>query len=328
MWRDVLAQAGVTVETVDADHVRLRSDAGARTLLLRHIDHPISPSQVPAPSEEPALLALPKATDRTVAAAARSGWDVVTDSGTISLRFGAGEVCRKHADTPTRPRDLRPGPTSWATFTLCRRLLAGPPAGQVELARRADASQSRVSRALTRLRDQALVERTTSGWQPVDWNALLDWWLETYPGAAGVTTYWYSLDDPATQARKVLEAVGSRSRAAFSGDPAADLLAPWRRPSTVTVYLDKGVPLEPAGFVPVSSSADATLTVCAPKDPGVWLPALWLADGLPFADPVQIVYDVANGPGTDRDEAVAHLREALRTRHAAHWRAVATGKRR
>lgn len=324
MWTDVLAEAGVTVETVDADRVRLRSDAGDSVLHLRRIDHRISPSQVPTPPDESALLTVPTATARTVDVAARIGWSVVTDDGTLRLRLGDRTLRCDKPSSDHRRKSSRPGPTPWATFTLVRRLLASPPAPQVEIAQRTGVTQSKVSRALSRLAAQALVERTPSGWQPTDFDALLDWWLANYPGPGGVTSYWYSLDDLATQARKALEVLGGR--AVVSGDPAADALAPWRRPSACTLYVHAGASLAPAGFVPVSSLSAATLTVCAPKDPGVWLPTPWIAASIPLADPVQVVHDVVNGAGTDRDEAAAHLRAALRTTLKARWQAAVTSR--
>jgi hypothetical protein len=324
VWADVLAEAGVTVETVDADHVRLRSDVGDSVLHLRRIDHQIYPSQVPVPPDKPALLAVPAATAGTVEAASRLGWSVVTDDGTLRLRLGDRDLRRDKRVVGDRTRSGRPGPTPWATFTLTRRLLAGAPATQVELAEWTGVSQSKVSRALGRLAAVTLVQRGPSGWLPTDFETLLDWWLAQYPGPGGVTSYWYSLDDPATQAQKALEVLGDQ--AVVSGDSAADALAPWRRPSTCTVYIHAGASLTRAGFVPVASAAEATLTLCAPKDPGIWLPRTWIAAGLPLADPVQVVYDVATGRGTDRDEAAAHLRAALRTTIKARWHAAVTGR--
>lgn len=145
-----------------------------------------------------------------------------------------------------------------------------------------------------------------------------------YPGPGGVTSYWISLDDPATQTRKALEVLGDET--VVSGDPAADALTPWRRPSTSTLYVRRGVSLAPAGFVPVASQAEATLTLCAPKDPGLWLLTPWIVAGLPLADPVQIVYDVLIGQGSDRDEATNHLRDALNATLRARWQAPVTGR--
>ena len=322
MWAGVLAEVGIVVETVDADHVRLRGGTGEAVYWLRRSTRRIHPSRLAAPAQTPALLSVPTATDATVHAASQQGWNLVTDDGTLRLRLGDHDL---HRDKPTGEtrRIHRRGPTSWATFTLVRRLLAGPPALQRELAERTGVTQSKVSRALNRLRAHDLVRRGPSGWQATDFDALLDWWLENYPGPGGVTSHWYSLDNAVTQAKKALDLLGDR--AAVSGDPAADALAPWRRPATCTLYVHAGASLAPAGFVPVASAAESTLTLCAPKDPGLWLPTTWTAAGLPLADPLQIIYDVVNGTGTDQAEAASHLREALRTTIRARWQNAVTG---
>lgn len=207
---------------------------------------------------------------------------------------------------------------------LARRLLAGPPATQVVLAERVQASQSRVSRALSRLADLDLVERGASGWEPVGWDSLCDWWMEIYPGPGGIQSYWYSLESPRDQVRKALALLGND--AVVSGDVAADAIAPWRRPAGAVIYVRAGVSLEAAGLVPVASAAEATLTVSAPEDTSVWLPRAWRGVDVPVADPLQIVYDVARGSGTDRDEAAHHLREALRTTLRPTWQEAITGR--
>lgn len=168
----MLGSAGVTVETVDTDHVRLRTERGAWALLLRRLEHRISPSRVPIPPNRPALLALPTATPATVETAARHGWNLVTDDGTLRLKLGRRDLRR---DKPVKhhPAPRRPGPTPWATFTLARRLLAGPPATQVELAEGTGVSQSKISRAVSRLSREGLVrnaspvgsQRTSTGFR-------------------------------------------------------------------------------------------------------------------------------------------------------------------
>lgn len=328
MWREALERAGVTVETVDAAHVRLRNHGDEQVMLLKELPHPISPSQIPRPPREPALLALPRATPRAIAAAGASGWFVVTDTGALALRIGTHTVEQKSTPLAPPPMSRRPGPISWATFSVARRLLAGPAATQRELARRARVSQPKVSRVLGRLAEVALGERTADGWKPAEWDALLDWWLSTYPGPGGTSSYWYSLDDPTTQVTKAAKLLGRDAGATpvISGDVAADQLAPWRRPSSAVVYAKIGAPLGEAGFVAVSSAAEASLILCAPVDPGVWLPARWTVNSdLDLADPLQVVYDVAVGAGSDRDEAVERLRQALRGPLRARWQAAVTG---
>lgn len=328
MWQDVLGEVGVAVETVDAEHVRLRSEEGDQVFRLHRFHRPLSTCQLPDPGPEPSLLAVLRMTPKTMQDARRMGWSVVTDVGAVSLHLGASRLERTVPEVP-EPTAARRGPVPWATFTVVRRLLAVAPVTQVELAGLVGVGQPRVSRILGMLRGIGLVEQAASGWRPADWDGLVNWWLAHYRGPAGVTSYWYSLDDVATQAARVLQVLAGVPEAApvVSGDAAADLLAPWRRPEYLTVYVKAATSLASAGFVPVGSPVEATLTLCAAKDPGVWLPEPWIIGGVPVADPLQVAHDLTSSPAVDSDEAVAQLWQALRTRHADAWRTAAGGRR-
>jgi DNA-binding transcriptional ArsR family regulator len=319
VWRTALADGGVTVETVDAEHVRLRTRHGDVVVRQRRLSA-LTPSRVPASPDGPGLLVAPAATLRSVRAALAAGWNVATDAGEFAVRVGG------HTMTPQRRETARParhpGPPSWSLLTITRRLLAGVPATGQDLARLSGVSQSRTSRALSRLADQGLVERGSDGYRPTNWRRLLTWWLANYPGPGGTASYWASAHDQRTQTQATLDALQSTGRVAVSGDPAADVLAPWRIPSLAVVYAEHGVPLRDIGFVPVGSAAEATLVLCAPADPGIWLPTTWTVQGIPLADPIQIIHDVGNGTEPDRPEAADHLIESLRSHHLQAWRAA------
>jgi hypothetical protein len=91
------------------------------------------------------------------------------------------------------------------------------------------------------------------------------------------------------------------------------------------VYAKRGAPLGDRGFVPVGSREEATLALCAPADPGVWLSTAWMVQGLPVADPLQVVHDVAHGPEPDRLEAADRLIEAIAGRIKSPWQHAASG---
>ena len=149
---------------------------------------------------------------------------------------------------------------------------------------------------------------------------LIAWWLHRYPGPGGATSYWASLAPLADQATAATaEAPGP---VAVSGDLAADLLAPWRRPRQVVVYAAQPPALTDRGFVPATSVEDASLVLTAPQDRGVWLPAPWPLgeDQLPSADPLQVLYDIGRSGGPDAPDAAEHLTEALLGRLADAWR--------
>jgi hypothetical protein len=330
VWRRALAAAGVGVDAVDADHVRLWDDHGEAVVLVRRLPYRITPSKVPDPPAEPGLLVLPKASSRTMTAATDRGWFVATDSGAVVLTLGDRRIVRPpdEADAQTQHRQ-RPGPRSWVTFTVVRRLLAAPAPSQAELAHRLGVSQSKVSKVLNRLMVLGLVQRSEREWGSANWEGLVDWWLREYPGPGGTTSYWYSLDDLPTQtaaAVTILERAHGDARPVISGDAAADLLAPWRRPTRAVLYTQAAASLSPAGFVPVDRIEDATLVVTAAADPGVWLPRQWRVpvgdQHLPVADPLQVLFDVSHSEAPDAGEAADHLKAQLRGPLAESWRAA------
>ena len=325
VWMTVLADAGMSVESVDPAHVLLRLGGQSKTALVRRLAV-LSPSKVPATPGEPGLLVAPRATARALDAARSNGWDVVTETGQVAVRIG-GRLVAGGTDATAGPSDGgHPGPCSWGLFTLARRLLVGLPLSGVGLARLAGVSQSRASRLLSSLTGLGLVGRGPDGYRPSNWRGLLDWWLDAYPGPGGTVSYWAGADDLAAQTRRAVDAL-SVGRVAVSGDVAADLLAPWRQPGVTVVYAKHGLPLGGHGFVPVGSLEEATLVLRCPADPGVWLPSDWVVGGVPLADPVQIVFDVAAGPEPDRAEAAGRLADTLTSRHARAWQAAVRKER-
>jgi hypothetical protein len=184
-----------------------------------------------------------------------------------------------------------------------------------------------VSQTLRQLQRAGLVLRAEAdgrtGWVADDWDALLDWWLTTYPGPGGITTYWYGLTSPREQAGAVIAALADgERRVAVSGDVAADEIAPWRRPGRAVIYAEirdgkDGPDLTATGLTP-SGPAEATLELIVPADPGVWVaPSPTGAEStLPLADMLQVFWDVRRAPGADSDQALAALLPKLRARGA------------
>jgi hypothetical protein len=208
---------------------------------------------------------------------------------------------------------------------VVRQLLEGGARTQADLSRRAGVSQPRVSQSLRQLALGGLALRSTRSaqvrWEPADWEALLQWWLRAYPGPGGITTYWYGLSTPRGQAQAVVDLLGTgRSRVAVSGDVAADMLAPWRRPTTAVVYVartdevDRPVEdLSSAGLTP-SRAEDATLELTVPADPGLWAVAGAndTESSLPTADLIQVLWDVRRSRGSDVDQSFDMLSRFVR----------------
>ncbi len=185
-------------------------------------------------------------------------------------------------------------------------------------------SQPRVSQIYRDLSSAGLL--ADRGRRVPDWEGLLEHWLSTYPGAGGVTTYWYGLASATEQALTVVDRIAALSPEPFpalvSGDVAADLLTPWGRPATAVVYARPPVDLDDLKLTP-SPAAEATLAVTVPRDPGVWLipptRRAWSGSPLPLADPLQILHDLAASRAPDADQTATRLRAQLAQRVGQWW---------
>lgn len=300
---------------VDAQHLRLRHRGEEVTLQLVRTTRKLHPSAVVRPSEGASLLVAPAASNAAAERARAMGWSLATDNGPIWIQFSNEHVLELSGPpVPPPRRPARPGRTPWGTLALVRRLLLAAPAPQTRLAALAGVSQARVSQVFDRLQRERLVRHTRNGWEPTDWDALCDWWLDNYPGPGGVTTWWSSLEPPRAQALATVRTVGHATTPVVSGDVGADLIAPWRQPALAIVYAHRGVDLA-ASLAPLPSAEGATLALVVPEDRSLWppQPITRTSDGtqLAVADGLQILYDLHRSPGTDAPEAAARWRAYL-----------------
>ncbi|MDQ2839326.1 MAG: helix-turn-helix domain-containing protein [Actinomycetota bacterium] len=337
-WRQALADEGVTVNVIDAHHVQLidEESSASSVVLLRDYRRPLSSSKVPPLGERAGLLVVPHGSEVFFRTARQVGWWIATEDGELDIAIGSRHILRRHEEQPVVKQ--RPGRKPWPFWTTVRVLTAlaasAPPGGSVTqefLAQIVGTSQPTIYRAVRRLSEHGLLEIARGRIQATDLDALIDWWLQNYPGPGGVTGYWYSLATPAEQTRDALALLGaSRGNAApvVSGQVAADLLAPWQRSGSVQLYTCKAVPLAAAGFVPVATAEAATLCLTVPADTGIWPRSPWsvtlLGTRVGLADPLQILYDVGAAAGPTASEARDRLRAALRTTLADSWRQTRT----
>jgi len=337
VWQAVM-DAGVEVVPVDARYVELRRERDALRVRLHISPRPLTPSDVKELIDRypgPGLLVVPAATVAVRETIERAGWSwLVTGSAGVrgALRLGGGEISVGE-DRESRGELVasRPGPVPWGSLAVVRQLLQRPAATQRTLAKAAGVSQPRVSQTLAALAAGRLVARQDRGWMAGDFDQLLRWWLDRYPGPGGISTYWYGLTAPQDQAQRVVDLlwtptqagtdVAGEELAAVSGDVAADLLAPWRAPTRAVIYAHAGADLSAAGLAP-SGVEEATVELIMPQDHGVWSApgGRGGADGrpgasLPLADPVQILWDVRRGPGPDSGEAAGRVWDFLRERY-------------
>jgi len=315
-WAARLVEAGVDITQVDARHLRLRHRDDEVLVRLVRTGRRLYPSAVSAPPEPASLLVAPAASAAAAARARAAGWSLVTDAGPAWVRFSARHVLELpgQPERPPAPR-LRPGRPPRGTMAAVRRLLLNAPVPQTRLATLAGVSQARVSQAFEPLLRADLVRRARDGWLPVDWDALCDWWLAHYPGPGGVTTWWSGLAAPLAQAAAAVRTLGGQAGPVLSGDVAADLLAPWRRPALAVVYARGGADLAAANLTLVPSSDGATLALVVPEDLTVWptepVTRDWEGRRLAVADALQVLYDLRRSPGPDAAEAAARWRARL-----------------
>jgi hypothetical protein len=256
----------------------------------------------------PGQLIAPKASPAAQEAARRAGVSLLLAPDSI------GQLTRGHLITPsgdlltlaeTTVTPARPGPRPWATIAIATYLLEGNATTQDALAGCAGVSQARISQVLHDL--EHWVQRTDRGWTATD-TAGLTQWLAEQPPPGRTTTTWLGLADPSPTATAVSHWLTARNVSyALSGDVAADLLAPWSRPSRALVYVDQALDLTSLGLTPAPPDA-ATLELVVPDDPYVLRDARQLLSDLVIAHPWRIWADtVARGRTDAADALCTHL---------------------
>ncbi|HEY5247566.1 MAG TPA: hypothetical protein VIJ15_03815 [Dermatophilaceae bacterium] len=313
VWVD-LAEHDLAVSLPDAHHVILTGPSGERKYLLQILTRSPGPAQVVQAAADastqrlPGLLIAPKASPAAQEAARRAGVSLLLAPDSI------GQLTRGHLITPsghllslaeTAVAPARPGPRPWATIAIATYLLEGNAATQDALAGRAGVSQARISQVLHAL--EHWVQRTERGWTATD-TAGLAQWLAEQPPPGRTTTTWLGLDDPSPTATSVAQWLTARNVSyALSGDVAADLLAPWARPTRALVYVDQALDLTSLGLTPAPLDA-ATLELVVPDDPYVLRDARQLPSDLVIAHPWRIWADTVARGNTDAADALCtHL---------------------
>ena len=267
------------------------------------------------------LLIVPFVPEALGAALTEAGWSWADGLGDFDLRAPGLLLRQRRAAVPPPPRQ-RVLPRGSGSFAVIRALIRGAGGeempGATALAARARVSQPRASQVLRRLASLGLVERTGSGrWRP-DRRALLDRFLEEYPGSGGSQVYCYSLDAPAEVAVRVARAAVLEQRVAVSADVGPDLVVAWRQPAVVIVYVGHVIDTAPLGLVEAQGRHDANVILRMPADRSVFPEPLLAAEmsgvKVPLADPSQMIWDLRDLGGADRLEAAGRLRSWLLAR--------------
>jgi hypothetical protein len=217
---------------------------------------------------------------------------------------------------PRQPREL---PGGAGSIAIQRWLLSKAPLDErivpsvlTEVGR---VSQPRVSQILQALARLGLLVRERGRYRLPAVDPLLDAFLRDYRGPGGSQRFAYTLDPPSQFAAKATDILG-RAMApdtfAISADVGPDLLSPWRKPTHVVVYASESIALDSLGLVGARGREDANVLLRMPTDASVFATLAVRAAGstaIPLVDVPQMMWDLLDLGGEDREEAAGRLRE-------------------
>jgi len=316
-----LAQSQELLPAVDSDRradVVLRGPGFPETAYDVKVVQPLHPSRlgryvhqvdVPPGHRTRALVITTSATVATLDAAEAVGLSVLVapEHGPvvgmlIDSREGRHviEASTEPLQSPAFPAPRR-GRPAWGTLALVHAMLDDlTPRSQTALARETGLTQARVSQALARLDD--LVARRETGWVLEHPAAAAQWLAAHYPPPA-TAAGWLTLDEPAPATRAIADVLTHAGvNYAVTGQVAADLYAPWARPSRTTIWADRLVDLTAAGCTPVIV-AEASVIIAVPDDPRA-LTRIRERDGLFLIDPWRTWVSLVQGGD---DAAADHM---------------------
>lgn len=321
LWTDLLTANGVDLRVIDTDRVTL-GDAPAAHLVV--LDRPLRGRDITALSDRAtsglviAASIGPQARRRLTSV----GWSWIDERAAeghlASLRLDLDDH-----DLPAAPlsRQAQPAwPRGFAAFTIVRHLLAADsPSLQTDLASLARCSQPLVSRTLRRLAVDGLVMQTGSGWVPSDTEMLARWWIQRYRGPGGIILRFHSDLDPWDAAGQIHDAALD-TPVLFSGAIAADAMAPWTEPATVTCYAAGHLELDTTDLIE-SANPDAAVRVIVPADTSIWDTATTATVAMrptpvPVTDLLQTAWHIDIAHGRSAEEQLRHLLKVLPRQHA------------
>jgi hypothetical protein len=263
------------------------------------------------------LLAAPFISATLGEALAATGWSWADEHGNYSLAAPGLRLRRRTVSEPARSTS-RQLPRGSGSGAIIRRLIyewrGMPIPGASALAQMVGVTQPRASQVIAQLSALGFVSKSANGERRVvDRGALFDRFLEEYRGPGGTARYLYSLDSPLATARRAAGAAADDGDLVVSADVGPDLVAPWRKPSILVLYSRGDLPATALGAVTAESRESANVIVRTPHDLSVFPVHRSVADHMgveiPLADPIQMVWDLLDLGGGEREEAAGAMRD-------------------
>lgn len=247
-----------------------------------------------------------------------AGWSWADAAGNFDVK-APGIRLRQRLVLHRPPRQQRVLPRGVGSTAIIRWLLTHAPTGEridpAVLTEVGQVSQPRVSQILQTLARQDLLTREGRTYKLEAIEPLLEAFLRDYPGPKGSERFAYSLDASGPFAAKATEILGSTlasSTFAISADVGPDLLSPWRRPSHTIIYLRQNVALDDLGLVDAHGRDDANVSLRMPDDTSLFTTIIhrtFDSTEIPLVDVPQMMWDLLDLGGEDREEAAGRLRE-------------------
>ena len=304
-------QVSVASRTADGGIIRFVSPAGDRFELQAFVRRRIDPRAAAAlpDFDEPTVIISDWLSPRTRTILDDRGQSYADTTGNLSISLDeplvviqADGAMRDPAPRPKTLSSLR-GPRAWALERTLAEVV--PPYGLSDLADALGMDAGYVSRLLTGLGQELLIER-----QPrrpiegVDWEAMIRQVTRTYSLlAANETTSWIAPAGPEQFLRDL-----SKSRVkrwAVTGSFASSRLVTVAAPEIAVVYTDDPERLAEAVRLRPTRTGGNVVTAL-PYDPVVY-ERTWERDGLVFASLAQVAIDCLTGFGRMPAEGEALL---------------------
>lgn len=318
--RKTLDEAGIRSQALKSG-VLVISEAGERyRFRVVQRQRPPRPSDIPALKPkatiaDPSLLLSSYVSESSGRALTDADWSWADACGNWDIRAPGLRLQRRVQSSPPEMAHT-PIPKAGRGLAVLRWLIQLPDASvsPTELAARANISQPGVSKVLKRLEREELIEHPSRFEWRVHREQILEQFLESYRGPRGEAEYFYSLDSPNDAAAKLFQTLDKHETVFVSGDVAADLLAPYRRPETLVVYRTSVWKKMRCDWVKASSRNDANIVVISSRDDSVFaVPRQrdFKQTTLVTVDATQVIWDLVNEGGDDRIEAAEVLKQWL-----------------